>query len=212
MNAKIFDSQTGKESGEVALPESIFAQKANPHLLHEVVRWRMSKSHQGTHDSKTRAEVSGGGKKPWKQKGSGRARAGSNRSPLWRKGGTIFGPHPRDYSFQMPKKKLRAALHCALSQAASSGRLCLLKDFHLESTKTKEAVQILSRLGTNGQKVLLVLDKIEENQRRSCRNISALMLAEARHLGVYDVLGAEKVFMTQAALEIVSTRGGVQGA
>lgn len=172
------------------------------HLLHRAVIRQLANARQGTASSKTRAEVRGGGRKPWRQKGTGRARAGSNRSPLWRGGGVIFGPKPRDYSLKMNRKERRLALRTALvSQAAS---LIVVENFaeQLPQPKTKELVEALGRWGvTPSQKVLLILSDIPESVFLSARNVPYLNLVRADSLNVYDVLHADAIVATSDALD-----------
>ena len=179
----------------LTLPAGIFDAEVKPHLLHEVVRMQRAKQRQGTADTKGRSEVSGGGKKPWKQKGTGRARAGTIRSPLWRHGGTIFGPHPRDYSFQVPKAVRRQALLGALTTKAQAGAIRVIDGLTLEKPSTKTVRGLLKALGATGR-ILLVLPGRDEVVEKSVRNLPDVRLLTVPGLNVYDVLKAETLILT----------------
>ena len=177
------------------LPEVIFGAPVKPHLLHEVVRMQLANRRQGTADTKGRSDVSGGGKKPWKQKGTGRARAGSTRSPLWRHGGTIFGPHPRSYAFEVPKAVRRQALLAALTTKAQAGAIRLLESFSLEKPSTKQMRGMLQSVGVQG-KALVVLPARDEVVEKSARNLPEVRVLTVRGLNVYDVLKADTLVLT----------------
>jgi large subunit ribosomal protein L4 len=179
----------------LTLPAAIFDAEVKPHLLHEVVRMQRASQRQGTADTKGRSEVSGGGKKPWRQKGTGRARAGTIRSPLWRHGGTIFGPHPRDYGFQVPKAVRRQALLGALTTKAQAGAIRIIDGLALEKPSTKAVRGLLKALGATGR-VLLVLPGRDEVVEKSVRNLPAVRLLTVPGLNVYDVLKAETLILT----------------
>jgi large subunit ribosomal protein L4 len=198
-------TQSGEKSGKVELPVNIFGVKVNSSLLHEAVRMYRANLRQGTASTKTRGEVSGGGIKPWRQKGTGRARAGSIRSPIWRKGGVVFGPKPRDFSYTMPRRKLKLALSQALSDKLNSGELVVLEKIEIPAPKTKEMVKILKGINS-GEKAILVLEKMEGNIKRAGRNISAFTLALAKDLNAYDVLRHHKVILTRQALDSLKER------
>lgn len=185
--------------GEVSLNEAVFSAPVKPHLLHEVVVMQLSNRRQGTVSTKGRSEVSGGGRKPWRQKGTGRARAGSIRSPLWRHGGTIFGPKPRDYSYSVPLAVRKAAMRSALSAKVTEGDLIILDHLALERPSTKAFRKILAALGIKG-KVLFVLPDREEQVFLSARNLPGVKVMPARGLNVYDVLLHEKLVLTQDAI------------
>jgi large subunit ribosomal protein L4 len=178
------------------LPAAIFAAPVKPHLLHEVVRMQLANRRQGTADTKGRADVSGGGKKPWKQKGTGRARAGTIRSPLWRHGGTIFGPHPRSYSFAPPKSIRRQALCAALTTKAQAGAVRLLDSLVLEKPSTKVMLGLLKTVGAWGGKTLVVLPARDEVVEKSARNLPDVRVLTVRGLNVYDLLLADTVVLT----------------
>ena len=200
-------STNGKSVGEIALSKEVFEVEPNLHLMHLALRRQLNNARQGSACAKTRAEVSGGGKKPWKQKGTGRARAGSLRSPLFAGGGVIFGPKPRDYSFAMPQKMRKAALRSALSAIVE--KLVVVNDFsEIKEAKTKEMVQALNALKVSG-KILIVADtKSAENQylELSSRNIPSVRLILPSNLNVKDLLEADSVIMTEAAVNDVTER------
>jgi large subunit ribosomal protein L4 len=177
------------------LPEAIFGAAVASHVLHDVVRMQRANRRQGTADTKGRSDVSGGGKKPWKQKGTGRARAGTIRSPLWRHGGTTFGPHPRDYGFRVPKAVRRQALCGALTAKAQVGAVRLLESLSLEKPSTKAIRGLLTTLGARG-KLLLVLPERDEILEKSVRNLPDVRLLTVRGLNVYDILKADTLILT----------------
>lgn len=173
--------------GSVELNDKIFGQPVNTALLHEAVVMQLNNSRQGTHCTKTKGLVSGGGKKPWKQKGTGRARAGSIRSPIWVGGGTIFGPLPRDYSYRIPKKKIRLALYSALSSKLKDNALVVVDSLDGKSGKTKEAVSILKGLNVLDS-TLIVCDDKDNTLYRGVRNLPNITIMDIRQLNVYDLL------------------------
>jgi len=177
------------------LPEAIFSAPVKPHLLHEVVRMQLAKRRQGTADTKGRSEVSGGGKKPWKQKGTGRARAGTTRSPLWRHGGTVFGPQPRSYAYGVPKAIRRQALLAALTSKAQAGAIRVLESLGLERPSTKAMAALLKGAGVAG-KALVVLPARDETLEKSARNLPAVRVLTVQGLNVYDVLRADTLVLT----------------
>jgi large subunit ribosomal protein L4 len=185
-----------EKTGTITLDEPIFGAEVSKGLLHEVVLMQQASMRQGTASTKTKGFVSGGGKKPWKQKGTGRARAGSNRSPIWRGGGTTFGPMPRSYQYDIPKKKSRKALYSALSSKVQEGKLVVLEDLEIAEPKTKTMVNLLGRLGLTG-KILLVVSQIQENLDRAARNLPLVKILEVRQLNVYDLLLADTVVITR---------------
>jgi large subunit ribosomal protein L4 len=177
------------------LPGAIFGASVKNHVLHEVVRMQLASRRQGTADTKGRSDVSGGGKKPWKQKGTGRARAGSTRSPLWRHGGTIFGPHPRSYAFEVPKTVRRQALLAALTTKAQAGAIRLLESVSLEKPSTKQMRGMLQSVGVQGR-ALVVLPARDEVVEKSARNLPEVRVLTVRGLNVYDVLKADTLVLT----------------
>jgi large subunit ribosomal protein L4 len=191
----------GEEVGQATLDLRVAKEETSAHIVHRALVRQMTNARQGTASTKTRAEVSGGGRKPWRQKGTGRARAGSNRSPLWRGGGVIFGPKPRDYNLKMNRKERRLALRTAFQSRVED--LIVVEDFadQLPQPKTKEILAALARWGITAEsKVLLILPQIEEIVYLSARNISTLKLISATSLNVYDVLAADKIVTTNTAL------------
>jgi large subunit ribosomal protein L4 len=198
----------GNATGSVELPSAIFDAQANIALMHQVVVAQLAAARQGTHKVKTRGEVSGGGKKPYKQKGTGRARQGSIRAPQFTGGGVVHGPVPRDYSQRTPKKMKAAALRGALSDRARDGRVSVVSTFvEGDSPKTKEALRVLSSVVETG-KVLAVLGRADEANWLSLRNEPRVHLLAADQLNTYDVLNADHVVFTSAALdEFLATAG-----
>ena len=190
-----------RDAGSIELSEAVFGQPVRPDILHEVVRWQLAKRRQGTHKAKTRGEVAGGGKKPYKQKGTGRARQGSIRAPQFAGGGVVHGPVPRDYSQRTPKKMKAAALRGALSDRARDGRVHVVERFvGGDSPSTKAAIATL-RKATESTKVLVVLSSTDEINWLSLRNEPTVHLIEAGQLNTYDVLVADDVVFTKEALD-----------
>jgi large subunit ribosomal protein L4 len=196
--------QAGQKVAERELAPEVFEAEVSVPLMHQVVIAGLAAVRRGTHSTKTRGEVSGGGKKPWRQKGTGRARQGSNRAPQWQGGGVAHGPRPRSHEMRVNKKMKRGALRSALSDALSSGKLAVVDDLRFEEPKTRQAVEVLDALDLLG-KVLVVLPVPSEDGavEKSFRNIPTVRIAYARSLGVYEVLGADRVLFTQAALDAV---------
>ncbi len=193
---QIFD-RSGKASGEVDLPESVFSSPKKDHLVFEAVLNYRANQRRGTAATKTRGEVSGSTRKPWRQKGTGRARAGSIRSSLWRKGGRNFGPTPRDYSFEMPKKARRSALKSALSAKLAENQLMLVNGFEFSEPKTKEAAVFLAGLKLDSA---LLVDTLEnKNFFLSMRNIPGVKAVDYRDLNLYDVLNFRWLVMSERA-------------
>jgi len=191
----------GEGAGQVALDLRVAKEENAAHIIHRALVRQMANARQGTASTKTRAEVRGGGRKPWRQKGTGRARAGSSRSPLWRGGGVIFGPKPRDFSVKMNRKERRLALRTAFQSRAED--LIVVEDFsdQLPRPKTKELTQALTRWGVEADaKVLLILPEPQEMVYLSARNISTVKLISATNLNIYDLLAADRLVVTQAAL------------
>lgn len=198
---KLYD-MNGKEQGEVELSDAVFGAEINEALMHDVVLMYQANQRQGTSATKTRGLVSGGGKKPWRQKGTGRARAGSTRSPLWRKGGTIFGPQPREYGYTMPRQARRAALRSALSAKVKAGEMILVDRLALDQAKTREMARVLENLKA-ADGALIVTDQPDEALRRSSRNIPGVDVVGAAGLNVYSVLTHDRIVMTRdAAAEV----------
>ncbi|MBU1026876.1 MAG: 50S ribosomal protein L4 [Candidatus Margulisbacteria bacterium] len=195
----------GKSLGEVSAPEDIFGHEINEAVVHSALVWYLAAKRRGTHSTLTKAEVSGGGKKPWKQKGTGRARAGSIRSPLWRKGGVIFGPKPRSYNYNLPQKIRKKALKVALSDKVSQGKLIIVDDLKLAEQKTKLAAQALAGLKLKG-KIVVVLDDKNEIFMKSARNIRGVNPVYVNNLNIFDVLYAEAVVIEKAVINRLKER------
>jgi large subunit ribosomal protein L4 len=196
--------ETGARVGERELSPQVFEAKVSVPLMHQVVVAGLASLRRGTHSTKTRGEVSGGGRKPWRQKGTGRARQGSIRAPQWTGGGVVHGPKPRDHSMRVNKKMKRGALRSALTDALRSGKLAVVQELRFEEPKTKRAAGILAALGLEG-KVLLVLPGPTEDGvvEKSFRNLPNVRIAYAPSLGTYEVVAADRVLFTQAALDVV---------
>ncbi len=190
--------------GEVDLNDALFNIEVNPGILHEVVCQQRAARRSGNASTKTRGEVSGGGAKPWRQKGTGRARAGSRTSPLWRGGGTVFGPKPRDYSYSMPRKVKKLALKMALSARQQEGNLVVLDKFELEAVKTKEFVAVLDALSLKN--CLIVVDEMESRLDLSSRNVVGVKVLPVAGLNVYDILKHSKLMLVQASLAGIEQR------
>jgi large subunit ribosomal protein L4 len=195
-------NQNGATVGEIELNDSVFGIEPNKHVLFEAVIMQRASLRQGTHKTKNRAEVSGGGRKPWRQKGTGRARQGSIRSPQWRGGGTVFGPVPRSYSYKLPKKVRRLAIKSALSSKVLENNIVVLDSLVLEAPKTKEMVKILNNLSVD-RKALIVTADVNENITLSARNIPGVTVVTANGINVLDVLNHDKLVITKAAVEKV---------
>jgi large subunit ribosomal protein L4 len=195
-------NQTGSQVGDIELNESIFGIEPNNHVLFEAIIMQRASLRQGTHKVKNRSEVAGGGRKPWKQKGTGRARQGSIRSPQWRGGGTVFGPTPRSYSYKLPKKVRRLAIKSALSAKALEENILVLESLSFEAPKTKEFVAVLKNLSLD-TKTLVVTDGLDEKVALSARNIPGVTVVEAVGLNVLDVVSHNKLILTKSAVEKV---------
>lgn len=193
----------GQTVGEIELSDEVFAAEVNEPLLHEAVVAYLANQRQGTVGTKTRAEVRGGGRKPWRQKGLGRARHGSIRSPLWVGGGTVFGPKPREYRLKMNKKARRQALRSALSGKVRDGALVVVDELQLAEPKTRTMVGILSRLGAGADGALIVTRDTNENVQRAARNIEGVNTAAATGLNVYQIMAHAKLVMTRDAVAAV---------
>lgn len=194
----------GQLVGEIEVPEAVFAREVSQHLVWEVVRAYLASLRRGTHKVKTRGEVKGSGAKPWRQKGTGRARAGSRRSPLWRHGGTVHGPRPRSYAMKVNRKARRAALAGALSQRVAEGRLVVLDSMELPEPKTRAFVERIGKLGLEGEKVLL-LDGLENlNLFLASRNRPEVKALDARSVNAYEVLNHRWIVASQAAVRTLA--------
>lgn len=198
----IYDQEKNRIS-EIDLDDKIFGAKVDKNLFHEVVKMQLANRRGGNACTKTRSEVSGGGRKPWRQKGTGRARAGSTRSPLWVGGGVVFGPKPRDYSYSLPKKVRRAALKSALSLKVKEGKLLIVDNLNLEEIKTKAFVSLLKGLAVEGA---LIVDSDNVNLERSARNLHTVKVLRPEGLNVYDILKYEYLLLTKQSAEKIQER------
>lgn len=200
---KIID-QTNKEVGDITLAPEVFEVEVKPEILHLVVRAQLAARRAGTHATKNRALITGGGRKPWRQKGTGRARAGSVRSPLWKGGATTFGPQPRSYAFKVNKKIRKLALKMALSSRLSENNLKVVKAIDLPEIKTKDFTKVASDLGLG--KALIVVKEADKNLALSARNVPGIKVLEADKLNVYDVLRYDSLIMLESAAASVQER------
>jgi large subunit ribosomal protein L4 len=208
---------TGGDAGTVDVPDALFGIEPNVGVMHQVVTAQLAAARSGTHSTRTRAEVSGGGSKPWRQKGTGRARQGSIRAPHWRGGGIAHGPKPRDYRQRTPKKMIRLALRSALSDRAADGRITVVDEWGIDAPRTKDALGVLEALGFRGdgreERVLLVLGRHEEAVWKSFRNLGervAIVLPE--ELNTYDVLVSDRLVFSRATLDTTVARLSGRGA
>ena len=197
-------SMSGSQVGEIDLPGS-FGERRRNHLIYEVVQSQLASRRAGTHATKTRAMVSGGGKKPWKQKGTGRARAGSSRSPLWAGGATVFGPQPRDYSYRLPAQARRTALRSAIADRHREGALQVLDRIALPEAKTKRLVEMLGALGLE-KSVLIVIAGRDDSLERAARNLPGVKVLRSEGLNVADVLRHKTLVLTQDAVAALAER------
>lgn len=197
-SVKVFN-MSGSEVGSIDLNDSIFAVEVNGHVMHQAVVQYLANKRQGTQSAKTRAEVRGGGRKPWRQKGTGRARQGSIRSPQWTGGGVVFAPKPRDYSFKLNKKVKRLALKSALTTKVNDGKLVVIDELKLNEIKTKEMVNVLKNV--NVSKALVVLEEGNSNAILSARNIPNVKTAGVSTINVYDILKYDTLVVTQDAVK-----------
>ncbi|TXC85601.1 50S ribosomal protein L4 [Metabacillus litoralis] len=195
-------NQTGSNVGEIELNDSVFGIEPNQHVLFDAVIMQRASLRQGTHKVKGRSEVAGGGRKPWRQKGTGRARQGSIRSPQWRGGGIVFGPTPRSYAYKLPKKVRRLAIKSALSSKVIDNSIVVLEDLALNAPKTKEMSSVLKGLSVE-KKALIVTADNNENVALSARNIPGVTVVTADGVNVLDVLNHDKLIMTKAAVQKV---------
>ena len=197
----------GKKVGEVDLSDELFGIEPNTHAIHQVVRLQRAAGRAGTAATKTRSEVRGGGVKPWRQKGTGRARIGSIRAPHWRGGGAVFGPKPRSYGFRVPKKVRRLAFRSALSAAARSERVTVIEDFALDTPSTRTGAEILGRLELDGRVMIVVADD-DLNVEKSFRNLSNVETFLPNELNTYDLLRFDNLLFLKGALERLQGDGG----
>lgn len=201
MNLKVYKIDGTETTETVELPSAIFEIEPNNHLIYLAVKTYLANQRQGTHKTKERNEVRGGGKKPWKQKGRGTARSGSTRSPVWVGGGSVHGPRPRDYRLEMPKKASRLARKSALSLKAKNGEIMVVEDINFETPKTKEIISILKNLKIDDKKVLMLLSKGNSNVYKSGRNIPKMNLVPASDASTYDLVNNSMILIQKSALE-----------
>jgi len=201
-NAKLF-SADGSEKGSAELPEALFGQPVREHLLWLSVKRHLGNQRQGTSSVKNRAAVSGGGRKPFRQKGTGRARQGSNTSPLMPGGGRAFGPRPRDYRTDLPARQRRLALASALSQKASENAVSVIEELKLDAPKTAQVAGVLKKLGLEDKRTLLVFGELDANTLKSCRNIRNLSTSAAHQINPYELLKCDALLLTKSGLERV---------
>lgn len=205
MQTKLFD-KLGKESGTIELTESLFSQKTSEPLLWETVNVILSNRRRGLANTKNKAEVRGGGKKPWRQKGIGWARTGSTRSPLWKGGGVTFGPKPRDYTVSMPKKKKAKALLVSLSARAQENKILVIEELVLDKPKTKNFAEILKSINLSKTKTLVAVAEMDKNLLLASRNMPNVNLKRSDDINCYDVLNAECLLITKKGLEKLEQR------
>lgn len=193
----------GEVVGQIELNDSIFNVPINVPLMHQAYVRQMANARRGTADTKTRGEVRGGGRKPWRQKGTGRARQGTTRAPQWRKGGVVFGPHPRSYEQDMPRKMRRLALRSALSSKALDERVIVVDGLEFDGPKTRQFVEVLGLLGVAATSALVVLPARNENVERSANNVPGVKTLHAGYLNIRDLLGFDYVIIPVGALEVI---------
>jgi large subunit ribosomal protein L4 len=198
--ADVYDIDKKKVS-QIELNDAVFDAEANPDVMYEVVRMQMASKRRGTASTKERGDIRGGGKKPWRQKGTGRARAGTTRSPLWRGGGTVFGPSPRSYAYKLPKKVKKMALVSALSMKFNEQRIIILKEFPLEEIKTRKFKEVMDRFGL--KKALFVLDKSNPVLEKSSRNLSDIKMIKSEGINVYDLLDHEYIVLLEPTVKMI---------
>ena len=199
-NVAVYNME-GKEVDKIELNDSIFGVEINEHLVHMAVLQQLANKRQGTQKAKTRSEVRGGGRKPWRQKGTGHARQGSTRSPQWTGGGVVFAPTPRDYSFKLNKKEKRAALKSALTSRVVENKFVVVDELKLDEIKTKKFVEVLKNL--NVEKALVVLNDMDEKVIASAANIPTVKITQTNELNVFDVLKYDTVVVTKAAVATI---------
>ena len=192
----------GEKTSDISLNKELWAMEPNDAVLYDAITLSRNSLRQGTASTKTRSEVSGGGIKPWRQKGTGKARQGSTRAPHWRHGGVVFGPHPRDYDKKMNRKERRLALKSALAYKAIDNELVVVDSFKLESAKTKEVVSVLENLKVS-KNVLIVVDELDENMVLATRNLSNVILLEANEINVLDIISSDYMVITEKAIKMI---------
>ncbi len=197
-NVSVYNME-GKEVGTMELNDAVFGVEVNEHLVHMAVKSQLANNRQGTQKAKTRSEVSGGGRKPYRQKGTGHARQGSTRAPQWTGGGTVFAPVPRDYSFKMNRREKRAALCSALTSRVQDNKLKVLDELKLDEVKTKKFAEVLKNLGV--EKALVVINENDQNLVLSARNVADVKMAQTNTINVFDILKYDTVILTKDAVK-----------
>ena len=193
----------GEKIDEIELNDNLFNAKINKHVVHQIVKRYLASKRRGTASTKNRSEVSGGGKKPWRQKGTGRARAGSIRSPLWVGGGVIFGPENRDYSYPVPRKMRLVALKSVLSDKVRNNNIIILDNLEIKNGKTKEIINIFNNLNLDSDKILIVIDKENELIKRAVSNLEEAMVITANKINTYELINYKKIIITRDALKVI---------
>ena len=199
-NVSVYNME-GKEVGTMELNDAVFGVEVNEHLVHMAVVSQLANNRQGTQSAKTRSEVSGGGRKPWRQKGTGHARQGSTRAPQWKGGGVVFAPKPRDYSFKLNKKEKRAALLSALTSRVLENKMVVVDELKFDEIKTKKFVEVMNNLKVD--KALVVLNDVDSNVILSARNIPTVKTAQTNEINVYDILKYDTLLVTKAAVATI---------
>jgi large subunit ribosomal protein L4 len=201
-------NQKGEKVNSIELDDTVFNAEIRDTLVQRVIVWQLAKRRSGSASTKTRGEISGGGKKPWRQKGTGRARAGTNRSPIWVGGGTIFGPKPRSYAFSLPKKMRKAALRSVLTAKLKDDQLTVIDKIELDAPKTKVFVDIMKTMGLEAKKILFVTAEKDETLLRSSRNLYQVLVLPIEGLNVYDLLRFDRLVVLEAAVPRIHERLG----
>lgn len=204
MELEVYKIDGTKTGEKITLPDDIFNIEPHNHAIYQAVRLHLASKRQGTHKVKGRSEVRGGGRKPWRQKGTGRARVGTIRSPLWAGGGAIHGPKPRDYSFKLPRKVRELARRSALSQKVRDKQIRVVEDFSMDEPKTKQMTAVLTALGLDATKTTLVLAKNDKNVYKSGRNIQNFSVLDARNATTYELLDNKMLLIQKGAVEVLS--------
>jgi large subunit ribosomal protein L4 len=193
----------GEKIGEIKLNDDMFNAKINKHIVHQIVKRYLAEKRRGTASTKGRSEVRGGGKKPWKQKGTGRARAGTIRSPIWVGGGVIFGPENRNYGYSIPRKMRLVALKSVLSDKVKNNDIIILDKIELKNGKTKDLIYIFEKLNINSDKIIIVIDKEDEIIKRAVHNLKNTIVTTANKINTYDLVNYQKMLVTKGALKII---------
>lgn len=201
MELEVYTKQGSSAGRKINVPDAVFAAEPNEHAVYLAVQAQRTNSRQGTRATKGRSQVSGGGKKPWKQKGRGTARSGSSRSPIWRGGGTVFGPQPIDFKYKLPKKVKKLARISVLSAKAKDDQIKIMEDFTFDAAKTKEMANVISGFGLEGTRTLVLVPDYDENVYLASRNIKNVTVAKASDASTYDLIGAKTLLIMEGAIE-----------